>query len=55
MKNALVQTVESFYTSQWGIVTYLKVYTPDYARLRPIELAASVARFHRRIPRSLGD
>ena len=29
----LVQTVDSFYTPAWGVVTYLKVYTPDYKRL----------------------
>jgi len=28
-----VQTVATFHTSQWGMVTYLKVYTPDYKRL----------------------
>lgn len=33
MTSALVQTVETFHTPQWGSVTYLKVYTPDYKRL----------------------
>ncbi len=28
-----VQTVSTFYMPQWGMVTYLKVYTPDYKRL----------------------
>ena len=33
MNNVLVQTVETFRTPQWGMVTYLKIYTPDYKRL----------------------
>lgn len=28
-----VQTLETFYTSPWGVVTHLKVYTPDTRRL----------------------
>lgn len=33
MGNVLVQTVAAFHTPQWGMVTHLKVYTPDYKRL----------------------
>lgn len=33
MGNVLVQTMVAFHTSQWGMVTHLKVYTPDYKRL----------------------
>jgi hypothetical protein len=33
MNNAVVQTVETFFTPQWGTVAYIKVYTLDYARL----------------------
>lgn len=33
MGNILVQTVATFHAPQWGMVTYLKVYTPDYKRL----------------------
>jgi hypothetical protein len=28
-----VQTVADFYTPPWGMVTYLRIYTPDYKRL----------------------
>jgi len=33
MGNVLVQTIAAFHTPQWGTVTHLKVYTPDYKRL----------------------
>ena len=29
----LLQTMDYFYTPSWGVVTYLKIYTPDYKRL----------------------
>jgi hypothetical protein len=33
MNDAVVQTVETVSTLQWGVVTYLKIYTPEYKRL----------------------
>ncbi len=29
----VAQTMDSFHTPLWGMVTYLKIYTPDYKRL----------------------
>lgn len=33
-----VQTVDSFHTSAWGVVTYLKIYTPAYEQLSWLEV-----------------
>lgn len=33
-----VQTGDAFHTPEWGTVTHLKVYTPDYKRLNWVQV-----------------